>query len=864
MKMGRILVLLSLLIFISNLWSVPPKPETYENLKRSGRWEEVKDILRRAREKGVDRGNPERAAKLKESIKRRGKITQPSIVILVDFDDNIAQTPPLHYDSLLFTSNVYPTGSLRDYYQEVSYGQMDIIGDVTLWLRMPHSYSYYTNGQYGFGTYPQNAQGLVQDAVIAADPYVDFSQYDADGDGYVDALFVVHAGPGAEETGNPNHIWSHRWVTAYPILVDGVYVYDYSMEPENGKIGVFCHELGHVFGLPDLYDYDYDSEGLGNWSLMAGGSWGGGGNTPVHLDAWSRVFLGFVNPELVTSTLYDVEIYPVEENPQIYRLWTNGSIEDQYFLLENRRKIGFDVSIPAEGLLIYHIDDNVWGNNNQWYPGHTSSGHYQVALEQADGEWDLERNLNSGDGGDPYPGATSNRFFDGFSIPDSKDYNFQFTYVGVENIREMGDTIIATLFVSPVLKDVSPIEIITPERNVNVNESFNPTVLVMNRGEESQSFDVECRIDTSGVTIYSEIVNISSLSPYETTEVVFPEFTAGEPFELYEIEFITLLPQDEMPWNDTLREVFFTYTIVREVQSPLIQHGVICDGVINMDEWSEATLVDVSDFLSQGIFPGDAKLYIMHNPDTLFLALEVLKDSSNYGTDRWRIYFDDNCDGSFPPYGDDTEGELSLISGNSLILRYRPRYSNGWGSSSYPNFPAGVSTTYYASYELAIPFISNSTTPEGIQVNSPTDSAALFLLYSEATTGIMGRWPQDIGNDSILIPSLYAKIYFEGLNIGIYEEADGNVGKGVRIYPVPAGERIEIVLTLRRGQETEITIYDPTGRRVRDLLRGFLQRGVHRIYWNFKDEKGRGVGKGVYFVRILYGGNRFVRRVIRF
>jgi immune inhibitor A len=136
---------------------------------------------------------------------------------------------------------------------------------------------------------------LTEDVVYLADPYVDFSQYDNDNDGYVDALFVIHAGPGAEHTGDPNDIWSHQWNTGYPPYVDGVYVTTYSMEPEywsspgDMTIGVYCHELGHVFGLPDLYDYGFDSQGVGRWSLMAVGSWNGPmGSSPAHPDAWSR------------------------------------------------------------------------------------------------------------------------------------------------------------------------------------------------------------------------------------------------------------------------------------------------------------------------------------------------------------------------------------------------------------------------------------------------------------------------------------------------------------------------------------------------------------------------------------------------
>jgi hypothetical protein len=131
-----------------------------------------------------------------------------ALALLVQFTDNPATVGASSFDSLLFSAG---TGTLRDYYDQVSYGILDIV-TVNLpsaigWMTMPQTYAYYVNGANGFGTYPQNAQRLAEDAVWAANPVVDYSQYDNDSDGWVDSLFIIHAGPGAEFTGNPNHIW---------------------------------------------------------------------------------------------------------------------------------------------------------------------------------------------------------------------------------------------------------------------------------------------------------------------------------------------------------------------------------------------------------------------------------------------------------------------------------------------------------------------------------------------------------------------------------------------------------------------------------------------------------------------------------
>ena len=140
---------------------------------------------------------------------------------------------------------------------------------------------------------------MARDAALAADADVNFAPYDNDGNGYVDAFIVIHAGAGAEETGSSNDIWSHKWVLAGgEYVADTTKIFAYLTVPEDSRIGVCAHELGHLlFGFPDLYDTDYISEGIGNWCLMAGGSWNGGGDMPAHPSAWCKANQGWVSVE---------------------------------------------------------------------------------------------------------------------------------------------------------------------------------------------------------------------------------------------------------------------------------------------------------------------------------------------------------------------------------------------------------------------------------------------------------------------------------------------------------------------------------------------------------------------------------------
>lgn len=380
-------------------------------------------------------------------------------VLAVDFVDNVAETSLSHYDDMLFDPLEYSdviTKSMRSYYQEVSYGSLDVTGEVygnsksdpdipVDWIRAPDRYRFYTAANYGFGRYPRNAQRLTEDAVAAADPYVDFSAFTTyvGNEGgvsgaFVSALFVVHAGPGAEATGSRSDIWSHAWVTSSPILTeDGVYVYRYIMMAEDSPMGTFGHEFGHTLGLPDLYDYDGSSAGIGAWGMMAYGSWNDGGDTPAHVSAWSKIQTGWVNPTVITDTT-SVDIPQVERNQAIYQLWTNsGGTDAEYFLVENRQKLLFDAYLPGDGLLIWHIDDNVSNNDDET--------HYRVGLEQADGLLHLESWANSGDSGDPFPGSAVNRTFDDASTPDSKIYAASPSGVAVTISGDSGSTMEATL-----------------------------------------------------------------------------------------------------------------------------------------------------------------------------------------------------------------------------------------------------------------------------------------------------------------------------------------------------------------------------------------------------------------------------------
>ena len=356
------------------------------------------------------------------------------LVLLVDFSDNPGTTTASHYETLLFDKS--NPDSMASFYSDMSYGKLDVTGTVVGWLRAPQPYAFYVDGKSGTGnSFPHNTPGLLQDALTAYCATQSLAPFDRNGDGFIDGLFLVHAGPGAETQGNPakrkNMIWSHKWTLPLPFVNNGVKAFAYFTAPEDGRLGVFSHEFGHFVGLPDLYDTSYRSRGVGDWCLMAGGSWNGNGNVPARLSAWCLATLGWIKPRNVkTAQTHDLATL-ASNAKDCLRVWTGGKPSPEYFLLENRQKAGRDAQLPGSGLAVWHIDERQSDNTNPIT--------YRVGLVQADGKRELELNRNDGDAGDLFPGALGvNKVNDTTGIaPTTRANDGSATGVALSGIKEM-------------------------------------------------------------------------------------------------------------------------------------------------------------------------------------------------------------------------------------------------------------------------------------------------------------------------------------------------------------------------------------------------------------------------------------------
>lgn len=331
-----------------------------------------------------------------------GSTTVKNVVILACFSDHwdsannrvlpaFGRINPGEYTNLFNEvghTNDGAVGSVRDYYNEVSYGKLTVNSVVSNWVLLPNAEAYYGANSGGQDIRPDI---MAADAIAAAEAAgFDFSQGDSDGDGWVDCLTIIHSGFGEEWTGNPaTCIWSHQWNMQSVQTYDSKKMYRYHTEPalrgQQGvstsiiRIGVICHEMGHFFGLPDLYDYSDLTWGLGAWCIMAYGSWNGGdGKRPAHFSAWCKCSLGFVVPEIVHSRS-SLSLPRVEDSAKVHMI-RDGTFNEEYFLIENRDNYGFDNDVAIfPGILIHHIDPKSRNNDLSTWP------HPLVKIEEADG-----------------------------------------------------------------------------------------------------------------------------------------------------------------------------------------------------------------------------------------------------------------------------------------------------------------------------------------------------------------------------------------------------------------------------------------------------------------------------------------------
>eukprot|EP00590_Aulacoseira_subarctica_P006728 CAMPEP_0172413874 /NCGR_PEP_ID=MMETSP1064-20121228/436_1 /TAXON_ID=202472 /ORGANISM="Aulacoseira subarctica , Strain CCAP 1002/5" /LENGTH=926 /DNA_ID=CAMNT_0013150261 /DNA_START=29 /DNA_END=2806 /DNA_ORIENTATION=- len=412
-----------------------------------------------------------------------------NLMIAFKFSDHTTRTVPSTADLTVLMNNqgpdaaLCPSGSVRDAYLASSFNQLVLDTTVAPWVTLSNTEAYYGAGNSGMSTTIHLA---IADALnkLQATGF-DFTPFDTDNDGYIDAIGFLHSGYGAEWGGSDsygtaygNRIWSHKWAVYSPpggqwTSTSGKSVYNYHISPSVwgtsgsaiGRIGVIAHETGHFFGLPDLYDGSVGS-GIGSYCMMAN-SWGFDGSQwyPPHFSAWSKIQLGWVTPIVITTS----GTYSARQacnNPDLFLINTNFET-GEYLLIENRQKCQFDAKIAGPGLAIFHIDDSA-SYTAEGYPGQTgwptNGQHYRVSLLQADGNYNLEKGNNRGDSTDLFFGGgvsaiTSAGTSAGLAYPNTKGYKggvIKDTGVSITSISPSSSTMTFNVNFGPLSPTAAP------------------------------------------------------------------------------------------------------------------------------------------------------------------------------------------------------------------------------------------------------------------------------------------------------------------------------------------------------------------------------------------------------------------------
>ena len=749
-------------------------------------------------------------------------------MILVDFNDYTATFDPTRFDSLMnlegYTHQNYEnTGSFRDFYKEISYGQF--IADVSIsnWIRAEYNHDYYGHNN-GYG----RVRRLVRDVVDSLEAHgFDWSVYDNDGDGNVDALNLAHAGPGAEE-GDLTNIWSHKSSLGnLSVTYDGVTINSYNFNPEkqNGgfvAIGVLAHEFGHALGLPDLYDTDYTSTGSGKLALMASGSWGISGNSPWYpatMIGWCKNELGWVDIQTIENSEQNLSVQQTHNSNIVYKI-QHPTVNDEFWYIENRQKIGSDTLMPTPGLTIWHIKESIASSG--WAPNNDEP-YYGVALEQADGIFSLENNGQS-NGGDVFPGNTNNRAFGYNTVPNTNSMYNEISMISVNNISDPSDIMTCSIQLNEVI--IATTSIGQGSGIVNQQGSFN---ISLNNDQQLSEFEIELFFNP-GILTVSDARTMGRAS----SDSIIIDFNR-----------IILINPTINPGDGNILDV--TVQINSGIQSNVIismlsyyaetnegnEIGIIPDndGLFSITELEQVFSIQnesgtinggtsFSVFLANTVPIQMGVLQFSLSPELISFIDEPYEDLNTDNIfNQNEPFIDLNHDGTWTPVieildlSNDWEMDMQE-SGSDITIAF-----SNWASPLEPG-----------SHFL-------------FKINGLTDSTAEFndqILINFDTFLLIDGW----GNSGVPSNNISGTIILNQIlrNSSHKIPLDFSLE---RIYPNPFNSHFTISFNapLNNNSPVSIRMFDINGRIVKVLTNKIYKPGNHQIHWNSD-----GLSSGIYFI----------------
>lgn len=330
-------------------------------------WNKLRDrtsVIRRERKESI---------RFKPATRAESLVKKHCVVILAQFQDISFIGGESRRQDIVDLITKPGSKSVLDYFNDQFNGSYEFNFTIGPIVTLPKNHDYYGKNEDDKAGQDINPRELVRDACLLSDPFVDFSQFDDDGDGIVDNVFVIVAGKSEAEGADSDCMWPHQW-TVPNLSLDGKRVYSYALSTEltvqsqnsHGQlvwglcsIGTFCHEYSHTLGLEDYYDTDEEGSGgfsNGLWAstaLMDSGNFNDNGKTPPAYNAVDREILGIGKPEKMALGKYTLE--PITENGR-YLILENPKEKDDFFLFECRAQKGWDTYIGGSGLAIYHVD----------------------------------------------------------------------------------------------------------------------------------------------------------------------------------------------------------------------------------------------------------------------------------------------------------------------------------------------------------------------------------------------------------------------------------------------------------------------------------------------------------------------------
>jgi M6 family metalloprotease-like protein len=770
------------------------------------------------------------------------------LVLLVEFNDRLHAANATHYDTLYF-GNSAP--SCKTYFMENSYNQF-VIGTPTLpsavgWTKLDTSISIYLGGSY-----PDNAQKMAEDLFDAVDGSVDFSQFDNNSDGRVDGGVVIVYPLKDSAAWHPGVSSCHSPV---PYL-DGVYIDYFTVVPEywgapyDWAIGTPCHEMAHLYGAYGTYGTGGEMGfGLGQWCTMAYGCHlGTYTSCPCHLSAWVKKQIGFITPIILEEPATNLSVIKAESTAaNVYELWLDDYQQDEYFLVENRQKVGYDSYLPGDGLMIYHIDESVGNFSTPWWPGQDSTKHYMVAVEPADSLWELEKSLDHGDTGDPFPRSTSNTTWNANSTPNSNTYTIGPSGVAVTNISSSGAVMTVDITVNNwwaswfvgKYDDYKDYKDVWVSGNYAYAADFTNGLKIINISDPEDP-TLQGELNTSGTDSYRCICVSGDYA-----------YLGMGSFWNKKMEIINI----SNPSSPSLTATFTCSGDARDIHVVGNYAYIACNDaglqIVNVSNPASPSSVGSYDTpgYACGVYVDGSYAYVADGDPNYLLIIDIsnpasptLKGSKDLGSGFAQGVY---VSGSYA-YVADGDAGLQIVNVS------KPNRPSLKGTCDTQDNALGVYV--YGDYAYVA---DGGSGLQIIDVSSATSPSLTATYYEHGLEGYASN--VFLSGDYIYVADgYYGTVVVDFITSGPGKAVAPPVPSQFTLnqnYPNPFNPTTLISFSLDQPAETELVVYNLLGQKVSTLVNGHLEAGEHSVIWDGKDKSGNPVASGVYFYTILSDNN---------